>query len=209
MRDWYLIYRSTDKHLGVILEQERDRLMLLKKRWTNPVPKVPGPSDSYDIFVMELELPSDYRVDTKLLRRLSAIDEIADCHQKNQQRRIPARALSYFTEPDIKWLETPGKMLDDACINGGALILQYVFTNLATTSSNPVNKITMLTSYDFPHIKHGASDDEIWRVANRSEYWDKGIWILPIHRAEQHHWILCAINVCNNEILTYDSLAGS
>jgi Ulp1 family protease len=39
-------------------------------------------------------------------------------------------------------------------------------------------------------------------------YWQKNVWILPIHRSATEHWVTCVIYLQECRLLLFDSLAG-
>lgn len=56
-------------------------------------------------------------------------------------------------------------------------------------------------------IRYNASDDNLWRRTHKLKYWEKDIWIIPIHRASASHWVLCCVFLQTREILLFDSFA--
>jgi hypothetical protein len=68
---------------------------------------------------------------------------------------------------------------------------------------------TILSTYDLPRILHNAPDDEIWCNTKRTLFWSTRIWILPIHRPKESHWVVAIIKLDSREIFLYDSLAGT
>ncbi|KAF8452783.1 hypothetical protein L210DRAFT_3608606 [Boletus edulis BED1] len=63
-------------------------------------------------------------------------------------------------------------------------------------------------THDLPRIRYNADDHTLWRTISRTRYWEKNIWILPIHRASSWgHWVLCTIDLNRRRLLLFDSLA--
>lgn len=99
-------------------------------------------------------------------------------------------------------------MLNDQCINGGALLLQDLISRQQTDDAHTIT-CTILSTYDLPRILRNAPDGEIWRNTKRTLFWSTRIWILPIHRPKESHWVLAIIKLDSCEIFLYDSLAGT
>ncbi|KAF9033670.1 hypothetical protein BJ165DRAFT_1304382, partial [Panaeolus papilionaceus] len=47
----------------------------------------------------------------------------------------------------------------------------------------------------------------IWKNTKRTLYWETDIWIVPIHRPSQSHWVLCIAYPHKGELFLFDSLA--
>lgn len=65
----------------------------------------------------------------------------------------------------------------------------------------------MLSTHDLPRIRYNAPDDVIWRHTSWVRYWEKDIWVLPIHRPSGiGHWVLCIIQLSTKELYLFDSM---
>ena len=93
--------------------------------------------------------------------------------------------------------------LNDECINSVALLLQSHFIQEFEHSS-----VVILTTHNLVQIRYGASNKDIWRNTKHSEYWNKSIWVLPIHCKEAHHWV-CIIYPLKEQIHLMDIKDGS
>ncbi|KAG2104753.1 uncharacterized protein F5147DRAFT_775574 [Suillus discolor] len=80
-----------------------------------------------------------------------------------------------FEPKDIGILSSPTACLNDICINNCAILLWCSQLNTSTT------QCAMLSTHDLPHIHYNAPDDIIWRHTSWIRYWEKDIWVLPIH----------------------------
>lgn len=120
-------------------------------------------------------------------------------------RELPSRdgyPHQIFEPKDIALLTSPTAFLNDTCINGCAVLL---FSELKSVSTG---RCALLTTHDLPRIRYNASDDILWRNVSYTRYWEKDIWILPIHRPSNiGHWVLCVIRFSNKELHLFDSLA--
>jgi Ulp1 family protease len=48
----------------------------------------------------------------------------------------------------------------------------------------------------------------LWRTVRRSVYWEKPLWLVPIHRtAPYEHWVLGVVDFARQEIGFFDSIA--
>ncbi|TFK17153.1 hypothetical protein FA15DRAFT_761178 [Coprinopsis marcescibilis] len=90
--------------------------------------------------------------------------------------------------------------LNDECINGLA-------TSFLHSSPFP-NHFALFSSHDTLMLQYDASDAEVWRRTKRTEYWSRSVWIFPIHRPSQHHWVLVVAYPTQNHMLLFDSLGS-
>jgi Ulp1 family protease len=103
-----------------------------------------------------------------------------------------------FELSDIQRFASPTEWLNDVCINDGAILLQL---HLNTSQSD---MIAIISTLALPTLK----DDSLWRIARHSTYWERNLWIVPIHRyAPYEHWVLGVVNFVRGEIAVFDSLA--
>lgn len=72
--------------------------------------------------------------------------------------------------------------------------------------SNPT--VATFSTHDVPRIHYNATDNMLWRNSSWMHYWEKDVWVLPIHRAlNVSHWVLCIIYLSRKELHLFDSLA--
>ncbi|KIJ58397.1 hypothetical protein HYDPIDRAFT_34233 [Hydnomerulius pinastri MD-312] len=107
-----------------------------------------------------------------------------------------------FEPKDIEILGSKEARLNDTCINGCAALLYSRFL------SSHSDQIAIFSTHDLPRIRYNASDEVIWRNMSWTRYWEKSIWILPIHRPSPcGHWVLCTIDLTSQRLVLFDSLA--
>ena len=107
-----------------------------------------------------------------------------------------------FETDDYERLASPTGRLNDACINGCSALLYSKF--LAASAA----QCAVLSTHDLPHIRYHAQDDVLWRNVLWTRYWEKSIWILPIHRpSPAGHWVICVVKLTSKQLLLFDSLA--
>jgi hypothetical protein len=111
-----------------------------------------------------------------------------------------------FQPQDINRLASPTSCLNDICLNGCAALLYSSFGGVHA------ERCAIMSTHDLVRIHHGALDIDIWRNIHRTLYWQKDIWIIPIHRPErgsaEGHWVLCVAFFRTRQFLLFDSLAG-
>ncbi|KAG2088061.1 uncharacterized protein F5147DRAFT_727168 [Suillus discolor] len=107
-----------------------------------------------------------------------------------------------FDPKDIACLNSPTARLNDGVINGCAAILYSQF-------KIPAVNCAILSTFDITRIRSNEADDRIWRNARWTSYWEKDVWILPIHRTNVvgGHWVICIIYLKTKEMHMFDSLA--
>ena len=69
-------------------------------------------------------------------------------------------------------------------------------------------RCAILSTHTLSQIRYKAIDQQLWRNTRSSSYWEKDVWIIPIHRPRQVHWVLAVAYVRNGEIHLYDSFTG-
>ena len=119
--------------------------------------------------------------------------------------RSSGRMVSGFDDSDLKRLLGPNKILNDICVNECSRILQTLFSASYTKAS----QCALLSSFDLTRIRQGLPMTEIWRNNEKSRYWNKTKWILPIHRPSETHWVLAVIEIPERNILVFDSFGSS
>jgi Ulp1 family protease len=103
-----------------------------------------------------------------------------------------------FSPSDIQRFASPTAWLNDVCINNGAILLLLHF-NLVQS-----DKIAIISTLALSTLDDGA----LWRLLRRSSFWQKNIWLVPIHRtAPYKHWVLSIVDFTHQEIKYFDSLA--
>ncbi|KAI6003806.1 hypothetical protein EDD15DRAFT_2360083 [Pisolithus albus] len=106
-----------------------------------------------------------------------------------------------FLPDDIDILMSPTGRLNDTCINGCATLLYSTFRPTATSCA-------VLSTHDLPRIRFNAEDDVLWRNLSWTRFWEKPVWILPIHRPlPVGHWVLCTIRFRSRQLFLFDSFA--
>jgi Ulp1 family protease len=119
-------------------------------------------------------------------------------------RPTSRQSASIFFEPsDIARLISPSSRLNDVCMNDGILLLQ---SHLRTEHSD---RCAVLSTWVMRYLRIGSDDGCLWRAVHHTRYWEKDIWIVPIHWQDPYeHWTFCVVDTLTYTILTFDSLAN-
>ena len=106
-----------------------------------------------------------------------------------------------FHPSDMSLLASPQAQLNNTCINGCATLLYSAFMPTSV-------RCAVLSTHDLPRIRFHADNDSLWRNASWTHFWDKPVWIIPIHRSlPVGHWVLCTIDFPSRKLFLFDSLA--
>ncbi|KAJ7828501.1 hypothetical protein B0H14DRAFT_2228729, partial [Mycena olivaceomarginata] len=50
------------------------------------------------------------------------------------------------------------------------------------------------------------SDAVLWRNLSHTTYWEKRLWLIPIHRPKDPHWVIVVAAVHEEHLFFLDSL---
>ena len=119
------------------------------------------------------------------------------------QRSTETLPSIYFDKLAIVHLMSPEAMLNNTCINKG---LQLLLSHFQPEHSD---KCAIFSTYTMTYIKQEANDNTLWRNIHCRVYWEKLIWIIPVHMQHPYlHWTLCIINMNSTTIQLFDSIAN-
>jgi hypothetical protein len=108
---------------------------------------------------------------------------------------------------DLHRIHSPTGRLNGFGLNGLAASLQSVFTEPFASSAALANRCAVFSTYDFLRVHCRCRDDQLWRFTSPTAFWDKPVWILPIHRSQEEHWVVAAVHIRQQKIFFFDSLA--
>lgn len=115
---------------------------------------------------------------------------------------------SYCAEKEFNILGSPTALLNDVCLNTGAARLQAIFSLPGLRTTRPSLRCAIFSTFDLLSVRYKSTPDQIWRRTYRTGYWEKDIWILPIHRkSPSPHWVLAVIYLHTSEIFLFDSFS--
>ena len=93
--------------------------------------------------------------------------------------------------------------LNDTCINGCAALLYSVFLHANAQCC------AVLSTHDLPRVCYNATNDVLWQNTLWTRYWEKEVWIIPIHRSSCiGHWVVCTIDFSCKQLFLFDSLVN-
>lgn len=108
---------------------------------------------------------------------------------------------------DVDRITCRNGRLNGFAINGLAASFQSVFGHPTVPQAARANECAVLTTYDLHRVRYKASDATLWRNLSHTKYWDKPLWLIPIHRAAEEHWVFVAVSVRDQRLFLFDSLA--
>lgn len=113
----------------------------------------------------------------------------------------------HLSNNELQILNTKDALLDDICINGLSTFLHELFARDPHHHAS-ASRCAIFSTYELIRIRYKAPDVELWRSTYRHEFWAKDIWIVPIHRRSECHWVLAIVYLRRREVYLFDSLAG-
>ncbi|KAK7013303.1 hypothetical protein R3P38DRAFT_2546476 [Favolaschia claudopus] len=113
-----------------------------------------------------------------------------------------------ITPADLKPFTYPTGRLNGFGLNGVASSLLKLYRAVYSPTREIASRCALFSTYDLPLVQFKGSDPDLWRRLSPTEYWDKPIWLIPIFRAEQAHWVLMVVLIPTQKLLCFDSLAS-
>jgi hypothetical protein len=132
-----------------------------------------------------------YQIDTRRGTRLVAPFEGRPKHQ--------------IEASDLARIQSPHGRLNGHLINGIATSLLNNFSQPSCTFSQSAGQCAVLTTYDLPRVRYRGSDEELWRQVSPTQYWVKRLWLIPIHRPKEEHWVLAVASISDQRLFFFDS----
>ncbi|KAF7971664.1 hypothetical protein HWV62_20634 [Athelia sp. TMB] len=153
-------------------------------------------------------LPNDLNIDpvqdyTLRPDELLPIPSRGDFHCRKLELIPPRRFPHAILYDTIQRFSLP-TLLDGDSINNAANLLQRQLLHCGSASAG---SIAILSTYDLACERYSGLDEQLWRSTKNTKYWMKDIWILPIHRPDANHWVLCAIYLDKKSLRLFDSFA--
>ncbi|KAJ8474908.1 hypothetical protein ONZ45_g15793 [Pleurotus djamor] len=110
----------------------------------------------------------------------------------------------------IQLLAQPTAWLDDVCINGCARMIQSLYSDPSLPSYYAAaSRTALFSTHDLVRLRGNASDEVLWKHVAPLNYWDKTVWVFPIHRpSPESHWVLCVAYPYQQRIHMMDSFAA-
>ena len=108
----------------------------------------------------------------------------------------------YIKSEDLNRLRNPSSQLNNVCVNLTSTVVHF---NLWDDVSS---KCAIMSSFIMTCIEDGANTDTVWKNTRFLSYWEHKVWLIPIHRRTQYHWMLCVVYVDEGKVHIFDSLAS-
>jgi Ulp1 family protease len=108
---------------------------------------------------------------------------------------------------DLQRIRSPTGRLNNFALNGLAASLLNIFGHPHSPTAAAADRCAVFNTHDLTRIRYKANDDELWRNVHHTMFWDKPIWLVPIHRRAEEHWVLVAVSVPQQELYFFDSFA--
>jgi hypothetical protein len=125
-----------------------------------------GSARSLELRMMWKDL-EDLKYDEDICSFLDAVHGPSDVQPLQSSAKhflgLGERGTFFFEPADILCVAKRRAMLNDQCINGGALLLQDLISCQQTDDTRIIT-CTILSTYDLPRILHNAPDDEIVEI---------------------------------------------
>ncbi|KAJ6538413.1 hypothetical protein B0H10DRAFT_1763262, partial [Mycena sp. CBHHK59/15] len=100
--------------------------------------------------------------------------------------------------PDLERVQSPHGRLNNFGINGIAAALMNLFSHPSSPFAAAANSCAVLTLMTSPPLRHTKS----------TKYWEKPVWLIPIHRPAEEHWVLIVVSVTQQQLFFFDSFAA-
>ncbi|KAJ6582196.1 hypothetical protein B0H19DRAFT_1370295 [Mycena capillaripes] len=146
-------------------------------------------SDSVQ-FVTVWKCPENLHVDGRLLHAVQEANHLAfvDCRRGVRVIVGLQDRPSLRIEPeDLDHVTSSNGWLNGFVLTGLAAAFLNLFGHPTSASAANANRCAVLSTYDLPRARYKASDDEIWRHTHCTKFWEKDLWLIPIHRPDEEH----------------------
>lgn len=130
-------------------------------------------------------------------------------HSPHAQRILldsSGRRLASLGPDEYCRLAQRDSWLDDTCINDLAVIIQHQLTNDPIYSSS-ARRIAMFSTFTLLLPRHGPV--QLWKQTRHLRFWERDIWLLPIHRQAANHWVLAVVVPARGSVLLFDSFGDT
>ncbi|KZP28753.1 hypothetical protein FIBSPDRAFT_728861 [Athelia psychrophila] len=145
-------------------------------------------------------------LDSDLLIAEDELPGVDDTYDDDDIIETASAAISWAVPTDtFQRFLSPTALLNGDSLNGAATLLHRQLLDgdvIAATS------VAILSTHDLVRARFGSPDEQLWRSTKHTEYWAKPVWILPIHRPESHHWVVCIIYPAEKRLRLFDSFAS-
>ncbi|KAJ7722723.1 hypothetical protein DFH07DRAFT_971788 [Mycena maculata] len=85
-------------------------------------------------------------------------------------------------------------------LNGVAASLHSLYSEHYSPTNGSATQCAVFSTYDLPCVRYKNSDLDLWRRVSPTQYWEKPVWLIPIHRPSEEHWVLVIVIVPSREL---------
>ncbi|KAJ7834258.1 hypothetical protein B0H14DRAFT_2363941 [Mycena olivaceomarginata] len=107
---------------------------------------------------------------------------------------------------DLQRLHSANGRLNDVALNGTAAALLNFCDHPTSSYSSSAGDCALLNTFDLHRIRYKARDEVLWQHLSHTTYWNKRLWLIPIHRPKELHWVFVVAAVHERRLFLFDSL---
>ncbi|KAJ7716595.1 hypothetical protein DFH07DRAFT_762398 [Mycena maculata] len=180
-------------------------------RWDCPVSSDPTGNTS---LWTDLCWQDNVRIDHSLLQDLKARNQFFEPIDRTSTFAhivvgTEGRLKQTIEDADLARLRNPTGLLNNFCINGlAAALLEFCTHNTNLTAAGVARWCVVLTTHELPRVRYKCGDAELWRSVASMKYWEKAVWIVPVHRLSEKHWVLIIVMPHEESMYFFDSMNG-
>ncbi|KAK7027623.1 hypothetical protein R3P38DRAFT_3267723 [Favolaschia claudopus] len=171
-----------------------------------------GAEPTADVLEIQWEFKRTNNIDSSFIRELdirnNSLVSTAGNFTHFVVRNNNRRPLSIAVEDLLPFTLRNG-LLNNFGLNGVAASLHNLFSAPYSPFKTSADRCALFTTHDLPKVHYKGSDPDIWRHISPTEYWNKPVWLIPIHRKQQEHWVLAIVVVPTRQLLFFDSFSSS
>ncbi|KAJ6585476.1 hypothetical protein B0H19DRAFT_1206873 [Mycena capillaripes] len=114
---------------------------------------------------------------------------------------------TYKIEPqDLQRIRSPTGRLNNFALNGLAAAFLNLFGEPYSPTAATTERCAVFDTFTLTRVRYKASDDDLWRNVHHTAFWSKDIWLIPIHRPKDEHWVLAVVYAREQKLGFFDSL---
>ncbi|KAJ7840589.1 hypothetical protein B0H14DRAFT_3457948 [Mycena olivaceomarginata] len=160
-------------------------------------------------FEISWESPPGLSVDTTFLQDLERYNSSLAVSQLQVPRVVVGlhgRQSIDIEMSDLRRLHSATGHLNDVTLNGAAAALLNIYDQPHSPYAGSAGDCALLSTFDLHRIHYKASDAVLWRHLSHTTYWEKRLWLIPIHRPKDQHWVIVVAAVHEEHLFFLDSL---
>ncbi|KAF6747718.1 hypothetical protein DFP72DRAFT_821404 [Ephemerocybe angulata] len=168
----------------------------------NVVPQIPIPNDSWTLSTV---VRANLAIDTGLPHAYALPDLPASRKRSTLPRDVPhpisGQVHATLEHSDLERLASATAWLNDECVNALAAHLLQLHLQSVTAQIHST-RFMLFSSFAFE-----SSPAVLRRNTKHLQYWTRDIWIVPINRRIEQHWVVAVILPAKRQLYLFDSFA--